>query len=59
MYKAANHGAISHVELLKTIDETILADIEVTVCGLSSNPSLLAANAGFHHGHEKNPVADA
>lgn len=44
MYEAANRGTISHEQLLQTIDESLFANLDVTIGGLSWNLVFLAAN---------------
>ncbi|CAD6565536.1 MAG: hypothetical protein ASARMPRED_007316 [Alectoria sarmentosa] len=44
MYEAANQGAISHEQLLQTVDEALFANLDVTIGGLSWNLVFLAAN---------------
>lgn len=44
MYDAVNRGTISHEQLLQTIDESLFANLDVTVGGLTWNPVFLAAN---------------
>ena len=44
MYAAANAGQITHEQLLQTIDESLFANLDVTIGGLSWIPIQLAAN---------------
>ena len=44
MYEAASHGTISYEQLLQTIDESLFANLDVTIGGLSWNLVFLAAH---------------
>ncbi|KAL8983715.1 MAG: hypothetical protein Q9177_004900 [Variospora cf. flavescens] len=44
MYEAVNQGTILHEQLLQTIDESLFANLDVTIGALTWNPVFLAAN---------------